>query len=111
MTFGELLRELRDKRKMTLRQLGERAGLDYVMLNKVELGLRMPPPLEGIFALADVLNSAKPLTDEQMVKLLDLAAEENGQAGARFSRDEVQRLKTSEAAQLFFTRRTKPEDR
>jgi hypothetical protein len=48
-----------------------------------------------------------------MVKLLDLAAEENGKAGARFSREEVQRLKASEAAQTFFqfTRRTKQEDR
>ena len=111
MTFGELLRKLREERKMTLRQLGEAAGQDYVLLNKVELGLRMPPPLEAIIALADALGTVKPLSEAQISKLIELAAEPNDRAGARFTQNEVDRLKDSKAAALFFTRRAKDKGR
>jgi len=107
MTVGEYLRKLREDRKLTLRQLGEAAGQDYVLLNKVELGLRMPPPLEGIIALADALSAAKPLSDAEIERLIDLAAQPNDKAGPRFSQNEVDRLKSSKAAQLFFTRRVR----
>ena len=96
---------------MTLRQLGEAAGQDYVLLNKVELGLRMPPPLEAIIALADALGTVKPLSEAQVGKLIDLAAEPNDRAGARFTQNEVDRLKGSRAAALFFTRRAKDKGR
>jgi len=109
MTFGELLRQLREDRKMTLRQLGEAAGLDYVMLNKVELGFRMPPPLEAIIAVVDALSEVKPVSDKEIEELLDLTAEPNKKAGARFTSREVERLKASDTGPLFFTRRTKPE--
>ena len=90
---------------MTLRQLGEAAGMDYVILNKVELGTRMPPPLEGIIALADALNRVKRVKAEEFEKLLELAAEPNEKAGPRFSADELTRLKDSKMAYTFFTRR------
>jgi transcriptional regulator with XRE-family HTH domain len=96
---------------MTLRQLGEAAGQDYVLLNKVELGLRMPPPLEAILALADALSRVKPLSQAQIEKLIDLAAEPNARAGARFTQSEVDRLKSSRAAALFFTRRARDKGR
>lgn len=101
--FGKKLHDLREQRGMTLRQLGEKAGMDYITLNKVELGLRLPPALEHIIALADVLQ----LSPEEFEELLDAAAEDNGKAGARFTSDELERLKESEIANAFFTRRTR----
>ncbi len=107
MSFGKFLRELREARKMTLRQLGEGAGQDYVVLNKIEMGRRKPPPLEAIIALADVLNAALLLRDGDFEKLLDLAADPDEPAGARFEPEGLKRLKQSPTAQLFFTRRGK----
>ena len=111
MSFGKFLRELREARKLTLRQLGEAAGQDYVVLNKIEMGRRKPPPLEAIIALADVLNAARSLRDGDFEKLLDLAADPDEPAGARFEPEELKRLKQSPTAQLFFTRRAKGKGR
>ena len=102
MTFGEMLRKLREDRKMTLRRLGEAAGQDYVLLNKIELGLRMPPPLEALIALADALSAAKPVTEREIEQLLDLAAQPNRKAGSRFTQDALDRLKRSQTAPAFF---------
>jgi len=107
MTFGQFLRRLRLDRTMTLRQLGEAAGQDYVTVNKVELGLRTPPPLDGIIALADALDRVKELTAKEFETLLDLAAEANGKAAARFTSEQVKRLKASQTAVTFFTRRSR----
>lgn len=107
MTFGKFLRKLRAKRRMTLRRLGEAAGQDYVILSKVESGLRKPPPLEAIFALSDALSTVKPLTSAEFEKLLDLAARPSEKARPRFTQDEVARLKTSKTADIFFTRRVR----
>jgi len=103
--FGRRLKEFRTdpKRDMTLRDLGEKAGMDYVLLNKIELGLRLPPPLEGIIALADAMG----LGESEFEQLLDEAAEENGRVGARFTSDEVRRIKESATANAFFTRRAR----
>jgi transcriptional regulator with XRE-family HTH domain len=97
-----MLRKLREDRKMTLRQLGEAAGQDYVLLNKIELGLRMPPPLEVIIALADALSQVKPVSDREIEQLLDLAAQPNRKAGPRFTPEVLERLKRSETAHALF---------
>lgn len=76
--------------------------MDYITLNKVELGLRLPPALEHIIALADALE----LNTNEFEELLDAAAEDNGKSGARFTSDELERLKESRTAQVFFTRRS-----
>jgi transcriptional regulator with XRE-family HTH domain len=110
MPFGKFLRELREVRNMTLRQLGEAAGQDYVVLNKIEMGRRKPPPLEAIMALADALDGRRPLSEEEFEQLLNLAAEPNEQATARFEPNELERLKNSRAAQLFFTRRVRDKE-
>lgn len=81
--------------------------MDYILLNKIELGLRLPPPLEGIMALADALDSVKPLGTNDFEQLLDLAAEPNKNAGPRFTSDELQRIKESKTASVFFTRRVR----
>jgi len=102
VTFGEMLRKLREDRKMTLRQLGEAAGQDYVLLNKIELGLRMPPPLEVIIALVDALSKVKPVPQKKIEQLLDLAAKPNRKANPRFTPEALERLKHSQVASAFF---------
>jgi len=105
-TFGLYLRGLRNERNMTIRELGEAASQDYVTLNKVELGLRMAPPLEVIIALADALSDRKPVRKAQMNRLLELAAQPNDKAGARFRQDELERLKGyAKNGAAFFKRR------
>lgn len=105
-TFGLYLRCLRRERDMTLRELGEAAGQDYVTLNKVELGLRMAPPLEVIIALADALSEKDSITRAEMDKLLDLAARKNKDAAARFQPEELPRLKGyARNGAAFFKRR------
>jgi hypothetical protein len=79
--------------------------MDYVVVNKIELGLRMAPPLEQIIALADALNRIRKLKVGEFEKLLELAAEPNEKAGARFTSEELARLKESKMAYTFFTRR------
>jgi transcriptional regulator with XRE-family HTH domain len=100
-TFGKELKRLRGR--LTLRELGQATNMDYVLLNKIELGLRLPPPLEGIIAIADALR----LKPEELELLIDLAAKDNGKAGSRFTDDQVKRIKDSQSASVFFTRRAK----
>ncbi|HEY3285184.1 MAG TPA: helix-turn-helix transcriptional regulator [Armatimonadota bacterium] len=98
--FGGRLRELRKSRQVTLRQLAQRTGMDQVVLNKIELGMRMPPALEQLLALSDALS----LTSEEFEGLLDLAAQANGESAARYTVEQVEKLKVSPTAGFFFTR-------
>jgi len=103
MTFGEFLRELRGNRNMTLRRLGEAAGMDYVALNKIELGYLSPPRLEGIIALADALSKVEPLSADDTQKLLDLAAQPTAHGkSSRYTEAEVERIKESPTGRMFF---------
>jgi transcriptional regulator with XRE-family HTH domain len=64
--FGELLRELREKRGLTQDELGTDANLDRTYISLLERGLRQPT-LEVIFALAKALN----VTPSSIVKRLE----------------------------------------
>jgi HTH-type transcriptional regulator, competence development regulator len=57
MTFGERLRELRQKRGMTLRGLADATGLNFTYLSKIETG-KVPytPSVEKIRDLAEALG-------------------------------------------------------
>ena len=57
MNFGERLRELRKEKGLTLRELAEKAGIDFTYLSKIENG-RIPytPAADTIRQLADVLK-------------------------------------------------------
>lgn len=55
--FGEVLRELREKRGLTQDELGTDANLDRTYISLLERGLRQPT-LKTIFALAKALNVA-----------------------------------------------------
>ncbi len=52
---GRRLRELRVERALSLRALGERSGVAYDTINKLELGQR-PARLSTIRKLADALG-------------------------------------------------------
>ncbi len=52
---GQRLRELRVERALSLRALGERSGVAYDTINKLELGQR-PARLSTIRRLADTLG-------------------------------------------------------
>jgi transcriptional regulator with XRE-family HTH domain len=52
---GQRLRELRVEQALTLRALGERSGIGYDSINKLELG-RRPAHASTIRKLADALG-------------------------------------------------------
>jgi transcriptional regulator with XRE-family HTH domain len=52
---GQRLRELRVEQALTLRALGERSGIGYDTINKLELG-RRPAHASTIRKLADALD-------------------------------------------------------
>jgi transcriptional regulator with XRE-family HTH domain len=64
--FGELLRELREKRGLTQDELGTDANLDRTYISLLERGLRQPT-LEVIFTLAKALN----VSPSSMIKRLE----------------------------------------
>ena len=67
MTLGERVRELRQKKELTQRQLAEVAGIDFTYLSKIENDrLEHSPSLKTLQRLAEVLEA-----DE--LELLDLA--------------------------------------
>lgn len=54
--FGALLRELRKKAGMTLRELAEKVDVNFTYLSKIENGALPPPSEKVIRKLAEVLN-------------------------------------------------------
>ena len=54
--FGERLRELREKRELSLRSLADLAGMSYTYISDLERGLRVPS-LTTIIRLAVALDS------------------------------------------------------
>jgi transcriptional regulator with XRE-family HTH domain len=67
MSLGERIRELRQAKKFTQRQLAEIAGIDYTYLSKIENDrLEHSPSLKTLKVLAEILGA-----DE--LDLLDLA--------------------------------------
>lgn len=55
--FGKKINELRLKNDMSLRDLGEKAGVSYSFINSIEKG-RYSPSRETVIALANVLKGA-----------------------------------------------------
>jgi transcriptional regulator with XRE-family HTH domain len=53
--FGDRLRELREKRELTLRSLADVAGMSYTYISDMERGLRVPT-LTTIIRLAVALD-------------------------------------------------------
>ncbi|MBT1700282.1 helix-turn-helix domain-containing protein [Fulvivirgaceae bacterium PWU4] len=53
--FGELLKELRNKKGLTQEELATDCGLDRTYISMLERGLRQPT-LTTLFKIAEVLN-------------------------------------------------------
>ena len=57
LTFGERLRELRNDKGMTQKELAGEAGVSITYVSKLENGALPPPREKTILALADVLDA------------------------------------------------------
>ncbi|UKS25851.1 helix-turn-helix transcriptional regulator [Paenibacillus sp. HWE-109] len=55
MKFHEKLKELRQQQNLTIRKLGEKAGVSYSILNAIENG-RIEPSKDVVIALAIALK-------------------------------------------------------
>ncbi|MBP1963912.1 helix-turn-helix domain-containing protein [Paenibacillus aceris] len=55
MSFHTRLKELRQQQNLTLRKLGEKAGVSYSILNSIENG-RIQPSKDVVIALAIALK-------------------------------------------------------
>jgi transcriptional regulator with XRE-family HTH domain len=53
--FGEKIRTVRERRKLTLREVAEAAGLSESMVSQIERN-RVSPAIDTLLALADVLD-------------------------------------------------------
>ncbi|OOV45521.1 hypothetical protein B1J93_04795 [Leptospira kirschneri serovar Pomona] len=67
--FGRKVRELREKKKATLKELSEAVNKSINYISDIELGRRNPPKEEDIFKIAIFL-------DANPIELLALAASE-----------------------------------
>ena len=56
MTFGEMMREARQRKGMSLTELQEATGKHWTYFSKVELGRFPPPAAETIVVIADALG-------------------------------------------------------
>lgn len=54
--FGDLIREAREHKGLSLREVGEAIGVHYANLSKMETNQRRPPPPEKVIPLAKVLG-------------------------------------------------------
>lgn len=57
MTFGQRLKELRQTKSMTQRELAEKTGISFAYVSKLETGAMPPPRENNILALAKVLGA------------------------------------------------------
>ena len=64
MTFGERVRELRQAKGLTQRDLAKEASISYAYVSKVETGTMPPPRHKIITTLASVLGVSDKETDE-----------------------------------------------
>lgn len=81
-SFGELLFLLRSRQRLSLRSLGERAGVTASLISEFENARRPPPAKPAVTRLAEALELS--LRDTQ--RLAELAAQERSGMGLRVAR-------------------------
>lgn len=59
MEFGELLKKLRTKHKISQRDLADKVGVDFTYISKVETGALAPPSEATIIKMARALDYNK----------------------------------------------------
>ena len=71
--FGDFIRDLRLKKRMTLREFCKRAEIDPGNWSKIERGISLPPKGKEVLSqIADVLSV--PIESEEYKSMLDYAA-------------------------------------
>ena len=103
MQFGEMLRNLRVSKGLSLRDLNDKVGIHFTLLSKIESGLRPPPEIHVIFRLADALG----LTGEPLEEFVRLATESSRQTSARLSAEELEKLRGSKSLRSFLRHQAK----
>lgn len=63
MTFGQRLRDLRNARGLTQRELAQKTGISYAYVSKLETGVMPPPRQKIILSLARALSANDTDTD------------------------------------------------
>jgi PAS domain S-box-containing protein len=63
MTFGQRLRDLRNARRLTQRELAQKSGISYAYVSKIETGVMPPPRQKTIMSLAKALGANSTDTD------------------------------------------------
>lgn len=76
MKYGVMLRDLRVRKEMTLRELALNSDIDVAYLSRVERGTIPPPQKEE---LLDAINEALGVTKQEAQQLRDQAAIDNKQ--------------------------------
>lgn len=84
--FGEYLKQLREDRKMTLRDVEEKAHISNAYLSQVERGERSTPTMKILIKLAEVYGVK--------VSVLNNKAEEELKSKIEELKNETERLKT-----------------
>ncbi len=83
MTFGQRVRELRQARGLTQRELARKAGISYAYVSKLETGSMTPPRHKVIQSLARTLGATDVETDELFGMAGKLPQELMGRVDAR----------------------------
>lgn len=73
--FGAYVAQKRIEKDVRLKPIAERLGVSVTYLSDIIKGRRNPPDIEGLEALAEVLN----LSQEEREEMLDLAGRERNQ--------------------------------
>ena len=55
-TLGDYIQTLRERKGLTTRELGRRAGLNYETIRKIETGYTKSPGLEAVIEISKALN-------------------------------------------------------
>lgn len=77
MEFHIKLKEIRMQKDISLRKLGEKAGISYSIMNAIENG-RFQPSKEYVISLAHVLQY------EDVEELLSIAGQQSSKYKSRF---------------------------
>jgi transcriptional regulator with XRE-family HTH domain len=57
MQFGERVRELREERHISQRELAAMTGVDFTYISKIETGKNAPPSMKAIHSIAIALSA------------------------------------------------------
>src|ERR1035438_4272996 len=79
--FGPVLRRIRKKRGMSLRDLAEQVGVDHTYISQIELGKVGPPDWELSMKIARALNSPELMKIVDYITVRQLLISELDRAG------------------------------